>query len=97
MPTNLYQLGATVVVVALFLAYLIRRDIANARRERAMQDFFAKLFTDNKLAAADLVKVIRELIKEFQDHRNETNAAIAKMEERTKPLADRRNRGKAAD
>ena len=96
MPTaDIYQLGATVVVVSLFIAYLTRRDAANAKREAATQTFFAKLFTDNKDSAADLVRVIRELIKEFQEHSTETRTAIAKMDERTQPLADRRARGKA--
>ena len=88
-------LGALVFIVVVFVAYLIRRDAAAAKREDAaakrelaMQNFFGKLFAENRGATSDLVRVIQELIRKFKDHDKITQAAISRMDERTRPKGE---------
>lgn len=81
-------LGGLIFIVVAFLVYLIRRDAASAKREQAMQAFFGRLFAENKGATSDLAKVIQELINEFKDHDKVTQAAITRMDERTRPRGE---------
>jgi hypothetical protein len=79
-------LGGLIFIVVAFLTYLIRRDNASAKREKSMQDFFGRLFSENKDATSDLVQAIQHLIEQFQDHDKKTAEAIATMKERTQPV-----------
>lgn len=79
-------LGGLIFIVIAFLVYLWRRDAASLAREKSMQEFSTQLFKQNQDATGDLITAIRELMKEFQAHRDETNRAISTMNERTRPI-----------
>ena len=79
-------LGGLIFIVVSFLGYLIRRDAASAKREKAQQDFFARLFDEGRASTSELAGVVRELIHESRQHHMETTIAITRMYERTQPL-----------
>ncbi len=81
-------LGGLIFVVVAFLAYLIRRDIATAKREKLQQDFFGRLFDEGQSATLELSRVVREMISEQRQHHKETTIAITRMYERTQPLRE---------
>lgn len=76
-------LGGLIFIVVSFLAYLIRRDAASIKREKAQQDFFVRLFDQGRLSTVELTDAIKELIHDTRIHHTETTEAIATMKERT--------------
>ena len=76
-------LGALVFIVTVFIAYLIRRDNAQAKREQAQQDFFGSLLEENRGAMASAIRAIQELRLDFQTHDRMVSTAITAMIERT--------------
>ncbi len=58
-------------------------------RDKVWQDYFEAREDDFKERNGEVVNVLRELVREFQAHDEETRLAIAKMEERTRPFVRR--------
>ena len=78
---NLGAAGAVIVVVVLFLR-------SNEKRDKQWQDFFTLINQGNEQKTDKIADVLDNLVKLVQDHDSTTKAAIAKMEERTRPRAD---------